>query len=245
MRSTGTVVGCSARSGLRDRSLEIPCFTRDEENTVTKQLPLALLILAVSTFGGAVRADSDSEKLHELERQILALQARIAALEAHQSFASFMPNVAERFHVMHHAGVAGDWAVAAHELQELKRLSSLSSSIDAEKGSLMQAMMEPSFEALQSAIEHGNGEKFGKALTQTVDTCNACHSAVGSEFVEVTLEVPSLLSLRHPHKLSPRAVPADHRHEMPAARRDMKGMKGDAHSGMKSGDHEREKSHTH
>ncbi len=45
-----------------------------------------------------------------------------------------MPNFSERFHVMHRAGESGDWAVAAHEFAELKRLTRLSTTIDSEEG---------------------------------------------------------------------------------------------------------------
>ena len=181
-------------------------------------------VLAASTLAALsmpLLADSDGAKLEALQRQIEALQTRIAALEAYRTFTSFMPNFSERFHVMHRAGEAGDWAVASHEMQEMKRLALLSTSIDAEKGQLMQAMMGPTFEALEKAIEHGNHEKFEKALVQTIDTCNACHAATGSDFVQVTLDARDSLSLRHPHKLMPRAVPGGHSHGMPSG---MSGM---------------------
>ena len=128
----------------------------------------ASLLAALST---PVLADSDRAKFKEFERQIEALRARIAALTAQYTFTSFMPDYAERFHVMHRAGEAGDWAVASHELEEMKRLTRLSTSVDADKGKLMQEMMEPNFEALEHAIEHGNSKKFRKARMQTTVTC--------------------------------------------------------------------------
>jgi hypothetical protein len=178
-----------------------------------KAAALASVISIVST---SVLASSDEAKFEALEHQIAALQARIAALEAYQTFTSFMPNFSERFHVMHRAGEAGDWAVAAHEFQEMKRLTRLSTTIDREKGQLMQAMLAPSFEAVESAIEHNDHEKFEKALTQTIDTCNACHTATGSDFVQVTLDAREALSIRHPHKFMERAVPGGHSHGMPS-----------------------------
>ena len=181
--------------------------------------------LAIAAAVGPAHADSDDGKLEELMRQVETLRTRVSALESLTTFTSFMPNFAERFHVMHHAGEAGDWAVASHELSEMQRMAVLSQSIDAEKGKLMKSMMAPSFDALEDAIGHGNGGKFETALTQTINTCNACHAATGSGFIEVTLEVPDLLSLRHPHKLTPRAVPEGHSHDMPA---DMKGMMHDS-----------------
>ena len=169
----------------------------------------ALVLAAMST---PLLADSDGPKLEELEAQIKALQARIAALEARNTFASFMPDFAERFHVMHHAGDSGDWAVASHELEEMKRLTGLSISIDAEKGKLMQEIMEPNFEALEHSIEHGNGKKFQRALTQTTEACNACHTATGSGFIQVMLDVNESPSLRHPHKFQKQGAPSGHTH---------------------------------
>ena len=167
------------------------------------------MLAALST---PLLADSDGPKLEELEAQIKALQARIVALEARNTFASFMPDLAERFHVMHRAGDAGDWAVASHELEEMKRLTRLSTSVDAEKGKLMQEMMASNLEALEHSIEHGNHKKFQKALTQTTETCNACHMATGSGFIHVTLEVNESLSLRHPHKFQKQGAPGGHTH---------------------------------
>ncbi len=177
-----------------------------------KQMKAAALASLIAIISPPVLASGDDAKFEALEHQIEALQTRIAALEAYQTFTSFMPNFSERFHVMHRAGEAGDWAVAAREFQEMKRLTRLSTTIDKEKGQLMQAMLAPSFEAVESAIEHGNHEKFEKALTQTIDTCNACHAATGSEFVQVTLDARDSLSLRHPHKLMRRPVPSGHSH---------------------------------
>ena len=177
--------------------------------TIIKAVSLASLIAILST---PLLADSGKEKSEALERQIEALQARVTALEARQTFTSFMPNVAERFHVMHRAADAGDWAVASHELSEMQRLTKISASIDADKGKLMQTMMAPSFEALAGAIENTDDEKFDAALTQTIDSCNACHVATGSPFIQVTLDARDSLSLRHPHKFAQQAAAAGHGH---------------------------------
>jgi len=159
---------------------------------------------------------SDVDDLDTLMRKIEALQLRITDLEARQTFTSFMPDFSERFHVMHRAGEAEDWAVASHELAEMQRLAALSTSIDAEKGALMQAMMGPSFDALSRTIEHADLTTFEQTLKQTVVTCNACHSATGSEFIQITLDGADAMSLRHPHEFSQRSVPGEHGHGMPS-----------------------------
>ena len=175
-----------------------------------KRLKAAALVSLAAILSIPVLADSHGEKSDSLEHQIEALQARIAALEARQTFTAFMPNVAERFHVMHRAADAGDWAVASHELEEMKRLTRISTLIDIEKGQLMQAMLAPSFEALSSAIKDNDDEEFDEALVQTIDSCNACHAATGSPFIQVTLNARDSLSLRHPHKFAQQAAAAWH-----------------------------------
>ena len=181
-----------------------------------KRMKAVALALVVAGLSMPLLADSDSKKSEALERQIEALQARVAALEERQTFASFMPNFAERFHVMHRASSANDWAVASHELEEMKRLARLSTSIDSEQGQLLQAMMGPSFEALSTAIEHNDLENFEKALLQTIQSCNACHAATGSAFIQVALDARDSLSIRHPHEFTEREAPRDHGHgEMP------------------------------
>jgi hypothetical protein len=181
-----------------------------------KQMKAAALASAIAILSMPALASSDEVKLEVLEHQIEALQARIAALEAYQTFTSFMPSFSERFHVMHRAGESGDWAVATHELEEMKRITRLSTTIDKEKGQLMQAMLRPSFEALESAIAHNDHSKFEKALTRTIDACNACHTATGSDFIQVTLDAREALSIRHPHKFMERKMEGGHSHGMPS-----------------------------
>ncbi len=65
---------------------------------------------------------------------------------------------------MHRGGEAQDWAVAAHELVEMERLMRQSVSINGVRGALMQSMLGPSYNNLDSEIEHGNDKKFSKAL---------------------------------------------------------------------------------
>ncbi len=107
-----------------------------------KLMKATALASLLAIFSTPVVADSNKAEFEALERQIEALHTRIAALEAQQTFTSFMPDFSERFHVMHRAGEAGDWAVASHELEEMKRLTNLSTNIDANNGELMQQMMK-------------------------------------------------------------------------------------------------------
>jgi len=152
------------------------------------------------------------ETVDELRQEIKALRQRVAALEELKPrFTNFMPNFSERFHVMHRAGDADDWAVAAHEIDEMQRLSRVSKNIDAKLGEMMQAFMAGNLRTLREAVEHGNRKAFQAALKDAVASCNGCHQASGST-IAVTLDVEESLSMRHPHALKKSRVPKDHRH---------------------------------
>jgi hypothetical protein len=174
---------------------------------------LVIFAFLGSLLGSHAFANQHSSSDQLMER-IQALEDRIAVLESRFSFASFMPDFAERFHVMHRAGENGDWAVASHELQTMKQLMQLSTSIDADTGKLMTTMLGPNFEALEHAIEDSNHDKFEKALNQTIGSCNACHTATGSNFIQVTLDTSDSLSMRHPHKFMAQQAPVGHSHGM-------------------------------
>ena len=153
------------------------------------------------------------KELHQMKAAMEKLTERLAVLEALKpSFASFMPEFSERFHIMHMAGDAGDWAVAAHELQEMKRLVKISKLIDPVKGPMMQAFMGPQLEKLNAAIDHGKRKPFRKALETTIKSCNTCHTASGSPFIKVALDAKQFLSMRHSHLLKKSKMMKGHAH---------------------------------
>lgn len=148
----------------------------------------------------------------DLAQEIRALRSRVATLEALKpQFTNFMPNFAERCHVAHRAGEMGDWAVTAHEVDEMRRLTGISRYIDSELGKLMQGFKEGNLRKLREAIEHGNPNSFQAATKDSLAGCNGCHTATGSK-LPVTLDVDDMLSLRHPHGLRKSRVPSDHTH---------------------------------
>ncbi len=148
----------------------------------------------------------------DLAKEIKALRERVATLEALKpSFTNFMPDFAERFHVTHRAGDAGDWAVALHEVEEMQRLTGISRYIDPKRGALMQAFMDGNLRNLSEAIKKGNASSFQAALKDTVASCNGCHTASGST-ITVSLNVDESLSMRHPHALRKTTVPKTEAH---------------------------------
>ncbi len=179
-----------------------------------------IFVVAIG-FLPTVVADTDSKELQALTQEVRKLRAEVAALR--KSVASLqairptltmlMPNLAERFHVMHYAGEAGDWAVAGHELLGMKGLIDVAKQVDPEKGPMLDGFMTAGFNKLNAAIEHGDTAAFVTALEETVTSCNACHVAVGSPFIKVTLEARDALSLRHSHDLGESKMPGKHMHK--------------------------------
>ena len=156
--------------------------------------------------------DPELKTLDDLAKEIKALRQRLAGLEALKPrFTNFMPNYAERFHVMHRAGDVGDWAVAAHEIDEMRRLTGVSKYIDPKLGALLQAFMDGNLRNLREAVEHGNPKSFQAAMADTVASCNGCHKASGST-LGVSVKVSDTMSMRHPHLLGKTTVPKDHGH---------------------------------
>jgi len=152
------------------------------------------------------------DSVEDLRAEIARLRERVAVLEALKAtMSNIMPNFAERFHVMHGAADAEDWALAAHELAEIERLVGVSPLIDPKAGALMQAFLSGHLRTLQEAIEHGNKRGFDRAVDATIESCNGCHAATGSK-ITVSLDVDEGLSIRHPHALKKSKVPKGHTH---------------------------------
>ena len=168
--------------------------------------------------GGSQQIQALKKEISALKAEVRALRKAVVSLQALKpTLTTLMPDFAERFHVMHRAGDAGDWALAAHELQGMQDILKVARQIDVKHEELMESFLGGNFRKLNDAIEHGSGEAFDKALKDTITSCNSCHVAVGSPFIKVTLDVDISkglgLSLRHPHALGKSKAPTKHSHK--------------------------------
>ena len=154
-----------------------------------------------------------SSQVESLKQEVNRLSKAIESLMAlRPTVTMLMPDISERFHVMHYAGHAQDWALASHELQVLKQLVGKLQYIDPEKGAMADGFLLGNFNQLEIAIEHENIEAFNASLEATVTSCNSCHVAVGSPSMKVVLNASDGLSLRHSHALEESKKPGDHMH---------------------------------
>lgn len=180
----------------------------------------AMLISVLVLQSPVLVANSDTSEIKALSGQVATLQQEVTELrksvellmKLRPTVTTMMPDISERFHVMHYAGHAQDWALASHELQVLKSIVNKIQLVDAEKGAMAKGFLLGSFNQLEAAIEHESKESFDKALDATVANCNSCHVAVGSPSMKVVLDVTDSLSLRHSHALEKSKKPGNHTH---------------------------------
>ena len=159
-----------------------------------------LVCLQLAAFGQSSEITALKEEIRALREEVRKLTVEVNANSATRpSFTAFMPQFSERFHVLHRAGDAGDWAVASHELMELRRLMGVAKAIDGQKGQLLATFLNPSLDKINAAIEHGKLKPFLKAMDETVINCNTCHKAVGAGFIRITLNADEAVSMRHSH----------------------------------------------
>lgn len=94
-----------------------------------KKVTIGFLILGVFVSGCAQpekrELSGGNAKLQEIEKKLEVLTP---------DFARLMPEYSERFHVLHFAGEAEDWATAKHELHEIEGLREIGEVVDPQKG---------------------------------------------------------------------------------------------------------------
>ena len=180
-----------------------------------RRFTVTLAVAGVLAFAPARPVAADEEtRVARLEAKVERLEKQVRELRSLMpSMTNIMPDFSERFHVMHRAGDAGDWAVAQHELLEMHRIIEMARVIDAKKGRMMNDFMEAPLATVAAAIEHSDRDRFVQALEATLTNCNACHDATGSPFINVGLDAGSSVSMRHAHEFLESQPMTEHTHE--------------------------------
>lgn len=186
------------------------------QNKINRVLVSVILLGAsASTIAGtdSTEVQALAKQVAALDEEVESLKLAIVSLQATQpTVTTIMPNIAERFHVMHYAGEAQDWAVASHELMGMQHLFDVIMVVDPAKGAMANGFMSDSFEQIDAAIDHENIKAFDKALAGAVEKCNSCHVAAGSPSMKITLNARDSLSMRHSHDLGKSEKPGEHSH---------------------------------
>jgi hypothetical protein len=101
-----------------------------------------------------------------------------------------MREVGERFRDMVHGARAGNWALAAYMSKYMNGAMRPARLTKPEEHAAWEQFYRTDLEPLNAAIRAHDRSAFEKALRGAVRSCNACHSAMGYGFIEVTTPGP-------------------------------------------------------
>ena len=127
----------------------------------------------------------------------LGLSVASVAWAAEKKAASYVPGLGEfmtatqmRHAKLWFAGSAGNWSLAAYELDELKEgIDDAVRLFPKYEGIPVAAMIRENLPAplagLGKAIESKNTEDFNRAFDRLTDACNTCHAGAAHEFIRI------------------------------------------------------------
>ncbi len=163
---------------------------------------LACLSIAANSFA----ADKSNEANSSAE--ILALKKEIAELKKsayHPELGEQMLGLQIRHARLWFAGEAGNWNLAAFELQEIKEAFDAVVEQNPEHAifqpqrlaDILPAMTKAPITALRDSIDHSNRAEFEKAFDGLSAACTGCHHVAGNDFLVIQRpKTPLLDNLR-------------------------------------------------
>ena len=161
---------------------------------------LALTAAAAAAAAPPTEADTQAE--------IVALRQEIAELKKsayHPELGEQMLTIQIRHARLWFTGEAGNWTLAAFELQELKEAFDAVVEQNPEHAifqpqrlaDILPAMTRAPLTALRDAIDHGSKAEFEKAYDGLSAACTACHHVAGNDFLVIQRpKAPLLDNLR-------------------------------------------------
>lgn len=122
----------------------------------------------------------------EKERDIYSgkIQDRVDALAAIQpGLGVVMHEVGYRFTDLYLAANGGNWGLAQYELKELIEALEVGEATRPKRANMLQAFEQTYLDSLGKAITKKNIEQFNGRYTAAINGCNACHTALGYNFL--------------------------------------------------------------
>ncbi|HET7843916.1 MAG TPA: hypothetical protein VFL14_07185 [Xanthomonadales bacterium] len=157
---------------------------------MTERLRLPFLLAAMFAAAAASAADpaqSDAQRIAELEKRIAALEEKV---NEPPELGRAMLEIQIRHARLWFAGIAKNWTLAAFQLAELNEAFKgvVAENADdptmqpARLADVLPAMMDPGIKAVREAIDAKDAKKFAIAYDQLTNGCNACHTAASFDF---------------------------------------------------------------
>jgi hypothetical protein len=170
--------------------------------------PAASLLLGCALLAACDRpATGDATRIATLEREVAALRAHVAGehTPGHAKEAGHVASPGGReggaqmleLQIRHarlwQAGAARNWILAQFQLAELRESIDGIVGTNGEHAALqpqrlaevMPAMLGPSLEAMQQAVDATDGARFDAAYDQLSQACTACHATADHGFLVI------------------------------------------------------------
>lgn len=160
-----------------------------------------VLLLAANAAAAAPTASTEQAEIAALKKQI----AELKKSAYHPELGQQMLELQIRHARLWFAGEAGNWLLAAFELQELKEAFDAVVEQNPEHATLqpqrladvLPAMTRQPVIDLRDAIDHASKAEFEKSFDGLSAACTACHRSAGNDFLVIERpKTPLLDNLR-------------------------------------------------
>lgn len=150
------------------------------------------IFLGVTVIGGAKLA-SGGETADIYQGSV---EDRVQALSSIQpGLGAIMHEFGNRFTQMHFAANGGNWGLAQYELKEMLEAQEIAEITRPKRAAMLKAFEESYLAPLGESIEKQNIALFNRRFKGAVTGCNACHTALGFQFIQYRLPLKSRYEL--------------------------------------------------
>ena len=142
------------------------------------------IFLGIAAIGG-VELASGGETADIYQGPI---ENRVQALSSIQpGLGAIMHEFGNRFTQMHFAANGGNWGLAQYELKEMLEAQEIAEITRPQRAAMLKAFEANYLTPLSESIEKQNIAQFNQRFKGAVTGCNACHTALGYQFIQYRL----------------------------------------------------------
>jgi len=121
-----------------------------------------------------------------------SVEDRVQALSSIQpGLGTIMHEYGNRFTQMYFAANGGNWGLAQYELKEMLEAQEIAEITRPKRAAMLKAFEENYLAPLGESIEKQNTAQFNQRFKGGVTGCNACHTALGYQFIQYRLPIKS------------------------------------------------------
>jgi cytochrome c553 len=144
------------------------------------KLTAAALICVTSTYA----SDIGKEVIATKHNKDLTL-SQLAEIQP--GLGSIMIEFGHRFYVAYYAAKAGNWELAAYQIDELVEVQEVAEATRPKYTEALKTFEHGDIADLQKVIKAKNWKQFDAQYTKTAHACNACHTRTGHPYIQYRL----------------------------------------------------------